>query len=54
MVVSGVHRAGMKPNGIMVIPVGPPGAQHALKVTKQQTADTFLRPFCHRKSDIRA
>jgi protein-L-isoaspartate(D-aspartate) O-methyltransferase len=29
----------MKPNGIMVIPVGPPGAQHALKVTKQQTAD---------------
>ncbi|MGB8068363.1 MAG: hypothetical protein WCF38_11795, partial [Pseudolabrys sp.] len=29
----------MKPNGIMVIPVGPPGAQHALKVTKQQAAD---------------
>jgi protein-L-isoaspartate(D-aspartate) O-methyltransferase len=22
-----------------VIPVGPPGAQHALKVTKQQAAD---------------
>ena len=29
----------MKPNGIMVIPVGPPGAQHVLKVTKQQAAD---------------
>src|SRR5262245_19317026 len=29
----------MKPNGIMVIPVGPPGAQYALKVTKQQTDD---------------
>src|SRR5262249_50681910 len=29
----------MTPNGIMVIPVGPPGAQHALKVTKQQAAD---------------
>ena len=32
----------MKPNGIMVIPVGPPGAQHALKVTKQQAADGSL------------
>jgi len=29
----------MAPNGIMVIPVGPPGAQHALKVTRQQAAD---------------
>ena len=29
----------MKPNGIMVIPVGPPGAQHVLKVTKQTAAD---------------
>jgi protein-L-isoaspartate(D-aspartate) O-methyltransferase len=29
----------MAPNGIMVIPVGPPGVQHALKVTKQQAAD---------------
>ena len=29
----------MKPNGIMVIPVGPPGAQYALKVTKQEAAD---------------
>jgi protein-L-isoaspartate(D-aspartate) O-methyltransferase len=29
----------LKPNGIMVIPVGPPGAQHVLKVIKQQAAD---------------
>jgi protein-L-isoaspartate(D-aspartate) O-methyltransferase len=29
----------LKPNGIMVIPVGPPGAQHVLKVIKQQGAD---------------
>jgi protein-L-isoaspartate(D-aspartate) O-methyltransferase len=29
----------LKPNGIIVIPVGPPGAQHVLKVTKQQGAD---------------
>jgi protein-L-isoaspartate(D-aspartate) O-methyltransferase len=29
----------LKPNGVMVIPVGPPGAQHVLKVTKQQLAD---------------
>jgi protein-L-isoaspartate(D-aspartate) O-methyltransferase len=29
----------MTPNGIMVIPVGPPGAQHALKVTKLRAAD---------------
>ena len=29
----------LKPNGIVVIPVGPPGAQHVLKVTKQQDAD---------------
>ena len=27
------------PNGIMVIPVGPPGAQHVLKIVKQQAAD---------------
>jgi protein-L-isoaspartate(D-aspartate) O-methyltransferase len=25
----------LQPNGVMVIPVGPPGAQHALKVTKR-------------------
>jgi len=29
----------LKPNGVMVIPVGPPGAQHVLKVVKQQAAD---------------
>ena len=29
----------LKPNGIMVIPVGPPGAQHVLKVVKKQAAD---------------
>ncbi len=29
----------LKPNGIMVIPVGPPGAQHVVKVVKQQLAD---------------
>jgi len=29
----------LKPNGIMVIPVGPPGAQHPLKVVKDQAAD---------------
>jgi protein-L-isoaspartate(D-aspartate) O-methyltransferase len=29
----------LKPNGMMVIPVGPPGAQRVLKVTKTQGAD---------------
>ena len=29
----------LKPGGIMVIPVGPPGSQHVLKVTTQQAAD---------------
>ena len=29
----------LKPGGTMVIPVGPPGAQHVLKVNKQQNAD---------------
>ncbi len=29
----------LKPNGIMVIPVGPPGAQRVLKVVKTQAAD---------------
>jgi len=29
----------LKPNGTMVIPVGPPGAQHVLKVVKQQNPD---------------
>ncbi|MBZ9670762.1 protein-L-isoaspartate O-methyltransferase family protein [Mesorhizobium sp. ES1-3] len=29
----------LKANGMMVIPVGPPGAQHVLKITKHQEAD---------------
>jgi protein-L-isoaspartate(D-aspartate) O-methyltransferase len=29
----------LKPGGIMVIPVGPPGAQHVLRIVKQQAAD---------------
>jgi protein-L-isoaspartate(D-aspartate) O-methyltransferase len=29
----------LKPNGMMVIPVGPPGTQHVLKVVKKQSAD---------------
>jgi len=29
----------LKPNGIMVIPVGPPGAQRILRVVKDQAAD---------------
>ncbi len=29
----------LKPNGVMVIPVGPPGAQRVLKVTKHQAED---------------
>jgi protein-L-isoaspartate(D-aspartate) O-methyltransferase len=29
----------LKPGGIMVIPVGPPGAQHLLKVVKEQASD---------------
>ena len=29
----------LQPNGLMVIPVGPPGAQHVLKVVKTQLAD---------------
>lgn len=29
----------LKPGGIMVIPVGPPGAQHVLKVIKEEAAD---------------
>ncbi|MCZ8548616.1 protein-L-isoaspartate O-methyltransferase [Mesorhizobium qingshengii] len=31
----------LQPNGIMVIPVGPPGAQHVLKVTKQAADGSF-------------
>ena len=29
----------LKPNGVMVIPIGPPGAQHVLKIVKNQAAD---------------
>ena len=29
----------LKPNGIMVIPIGPPGAQHVLKIVKSQGAE---------------
>jgi protein-L-isoaspartate(D-aspartate) O-methyltransferase len=32
----------MKPDGIMVIPVGPPGAQHVLKVIKKTNPDGTL------------
>jgi protein-L-isoaspartate(D-aspartate) O-methyltransferase len=32
----------LKPNGIMVIPVGPPGAQHILKVIKDQDVDGLI------------
>lgn len=39
----------LKPDGTMVIPVGPPGAQHVLKVTKQQSADGA---FTVARSDI--
>ncbi|MFT3989283.1 protein-L-isoaspartate O-methyltransferase family protein [Aestuariivirga sp.] len=39
----------LKPDGIMVIPVGPPGAQHVLKVTKTQGADG---QFTVARSDI--
>lgn len=33
----------LKPGGIMVIPIGPPGAQHVLKVTKDVAEDGTLR-----------
>jgi protein-L-isoaspartate(D-aspartate) O-methyltransferase len=29
----------LKPNGALVIPVGPPGAQHVLKIIKRQASD---------------
>jgi len=41
----------LKPGGIMVIPVGPPGAQHVLKVLKEETADGEIRVS---RSDIYA
>ena len=39
----------LKPDGVMVIPVGPPGAQHVLKVVKTQGADG---KFTVARSDI--
>ncbi len=39
----------LKPNGIMVIPIGPPGAQHVLKIEKRQSADG---KFIVSRSDI--
>lgn len=39
----------LKPDGVMVIPVGPPGAQHVLKVVKTQSADG---KFTVARSDI--
>jgi protein-L-isoaspartate(D-aspartate) O-methyltransferase len=32
----------LKPDGVMVIPIGPPGAQHVLKIVKRQAADGSL------------
>lgn len=39
----------LKPDGVMAIPVGPPGAQHVLKVVKTQSADG---KFTVARSDI--
>ena len=39
----------MNPSGIMVIPVGPPGAQHVVKAVKQKAADGT---FSVTRSDI--
>ena len=39
----------LKPDGVMVIPVGPPGAQHVLKVVKTQSAEG---KFTVARSDI--
>jgi protein-L-isoaspartate(D-aspartate) O-methyltransferase len=39
----------MSPSGIMVIPVGPPGAQHVIKAVKQKAADGT---FSVTRSDI--
>jgi protein-L-isoaspartate(D-aspartate) O-methyltransferase len=33
----------LKPDGVMVIPVGPPGAQHILKVDKKTAADGTVK-----------
>jgi Protein-L-isoaspartate(D-aspartate) O-methyltransferase (PCMT) len=39
----------LKPGGIMVIPVGPPHAQHVLKISKQQAAEGTMNVV---RSDI--
>ena len=39
----------LKPNGVMVIPVGPPGAQHVLRIVKHQNDDGSFRII---RSDI--
>src|SRR5260221_6825093 len=39
----------LQPNGIMVIPVGPPGTQHVLKITKKRAPDGS---FAVARSDI--
>jgi protein-L-isoaspartate(D-aspartate) O-methyltransferase len=39
----------LKPNGIMLIPVGRPGSQHVLKVVKEQAADASFNVV---RSDI--
>jgi protein-L-isoaspartate(D-aspartate) O-methyltransferase len=39
----------LKPDGIMVIPIGPPGAQHVVKVVKQRS---FTGDFTVARSDI--
>lgn len=33
----------LKPDGVMVIPIGPPGAQHVLKIVKSKTVDGGIR-----------
>jgi protein-L-isoaspartate(D-aspartate) O-methyltransferase len=32
----------LKPNGVMVIPIGPPGAQHVLKIVKKEKPDGLI------------
>ena len=46
----------LKPGGIMVIPVGPPGAQRVLKVVKTQAADGSItrRAIRHLRRQDRA
>ena len=39
----------LKPGGVMCIPVGPPGAQHVLKIVKEQGSDSSIRVV---RSDI--